>query len=124
MFDSISAEPIHTPVYTPPFRITVRGEEGRVRIVLSGELDLHTAPELELAVADAYRGERSELELDLRDVRFIDSTGIRALLVSADEAEARGVSLQIVPSTSPHVTSVFELTCMLEALPWSDRSLD
>ncbi len=45
---------------------------------VTGELDMATAPELEEAVERAQGG--SAIIIDLRDLTFIDSSGIRTLL--------------------------------------------
>jgi anti-anti-sigma factor len=45
---------------------------------MAGELDMSTAPALEAAVERAQGG--SAILIDLRELTFIDSTGIRALL--------------------------------------------
>jgi anti-anti-sigma factor len=71
------------------FDLTVAREAGATRLVLRGELDLATAPQLEHALAAAGDG----VLLDLRGLTFMDSTGVRVLL----EAAERGGGLRIVP---------------------------
>jgi anti-anti-sigma factor len=59
--------------------------------------------EIDIANAEAFTGEaRSVLEgadgqviLDLRDCTFIDSSGIRALVLLANEQQARGQTLKV-----------------------------
>jgi len=78
----------------------VRGERdsGRVRIHASGEVDLATAPRLEQCVREHVRGETGTVELDMRQVGFIDSTGVRLLLTLEAEGQRDGWTLAILPS--------------------------
>src|SRR5262245_11717202 len=59
--------------------------ESRGVFYLSGELDLGSAEEFRLAVGSGLEG-RGELVLDLADLTFIDSMGVRALAVLARRA--------------------------------------
>ncbi len=47
-------------------------------LVVSGELDAQTAPDLAAAIAKAT--DRDHLAIDLGEVTFIDSSGLRVLL--------------------------------------------
>jgi anti-anti-sigma factor len=86
----------------PPFE--VQTEPGRV--VVSGELDLETVPVLREAIDGA-----GELTLDLRDVCFIDSTGLSLLLEVCDGRE--GMSIL----ASEPVTRLAELCGLQDRLP-------
>ena len=55
-------------------------QSGPGRVVVAGEIDLRTSPELREALADASTVEGSELVIDLTGVTFIDSSGISELL--------------------------------------------
>jgi anti-anti-sigma factor len=84
-----------------------------VRLALSGELDLASAPALEGRLAQ-LRGERQSVHLDLAKLEFIDSTGIRLLIDALNDARQDGWNLEIGPELSPPVSRVFELV-------WMDR---
>lgn len=56
-------------------------------VAVSGELDISTARELEARVADVANGE--PLVIDLSDLEFVDSTGLRTLVLAA-KASAKG----------------------------------
>ncbi len=63
-----------------PFDIEVRSSDQEATLSLSGELDLAEAPKLldafdELFAAGIYR-----LTVDCKELTFLDSTGIRALV--------------------------------------------
>lgn len=65
---------------TPPlFSIRTYSQAGWTIGSLSGELDIATAPELSNALT-AYQGSKAPIALDLSELTFIDSSGLRALL--------------------------------------------
>src|SRR5260370_6154576 len=49
-------------------------------LYVTGELDVSTAPGLEHAVARTLDGQGGEFHLDVRRMRFMDSTGAQALV--------------------------------------------
>ena len=49
-------------------------------VSLFGELDLASARDLQLAVATAVRAGCRDVSLDLAEVRFMDMSGVRALV--------------------------------------------
>jgi anti-sigma B factor antagonist len=89
-------------------------------ISLRGELDLANAATAETALQPALETTGAKVIVDMRELEFIDSTGI-ALLVAAlagnsgDEARVR-----FVPSSFPSVTRVLELTGLAERLPLAE----
>jgi len=88
-------------------------EDGTRVVSLSGELDLSNAETAEVTVREA-REAGIPLIVDMRELEFIDSTGI-ALLVGIIGGE--GVEVRFVPSESPSVTRVMELTGLAGRLP-------
>jgi anti-sigma B factor antagonist len=90
------------------FRVQERDEAG-VRVVsVAGELDIATAPEL-CARLDANRLTRPRMLVDLTDVDFCDSTGLRALLGAASEVRAHGGRFAIVCAPSGGVARLLEV---------------
>ena len=85
-------------------------EESGVRVIeVAGELDIATAPRL-CARLDANRaGRRPRLLVDLTDVDFCDSTGLRALLGAASEVRAHGGRFAIVCPPSGDVARLLEI---------------
>jgi anti-anti-sigma factor len=86
---------------------------------LRGELDIATVPRLVAAVASALRSSPGELTIDLRDLSFLDSSGLRELIVLADRARAEGWRLGLV-RPGPPTLSVFQITRAEENLPFVD----
>jgi anti-sigma B factor antagonist len=83
--------------------------DGPRLVKVHGEVDLATAPDLEATVRkvldDAPRG----VDLDLRDLTFIDSSGLRSLVAVSKDASARGVPLAL-RNVPRHAQRVLELT--------------
>ena len=83
------------------FSITTRRlPDGVVEIVPHGEIDVETAPELRGAIDAAFAAEDPDLiRVDLRDVAFVDSVGISALVGGYHAAKVRGVRLTVTEPT-------------------------
>jgi anti-sigma B factor antagonist len=101
----------------PAFELqqVVRGT--RHALVLTGELDLASAPMLGTAVAHIRMDRSTQLVLDLRKLSFIDSTGIRAVLVTRELCAERGCEFSLIPGP-PRVRRVFEVCGLLDRLPF------
>lgn len=98
-------------------RAEVRG--GRRTIALAGELDLANAATAKRELRDALDADPSPLVIDMGELEFIDSTGI-ALLVSLLGEPADAGRISFLPSSSPAVQRVLELTGVLERLPLAE----
>ena len=82
-----------------------------------GELDISQAETFEVELREAFVGESTVL-LDLSEVEFIDSTGLRALILLSDEASTVGGKLKIRRSLSPVVDRMLQVTGLADRLPW------
>ncbi len=89
-------------------------------LVLRGELDIATVPRLEEAVDRALARSPAELTVDLRELSFLDSSGLRQFILLADRAEAQGWRLALV-RPRPAVLSIFKITRAEENLPFVDE---
>jgi anti-sigma B factor antagonist len=87
--------------------VETRADPRRTVVAVAGEIDLGTVDRIERVVADAL-AETGEVSLDLREVTFIDSTGLRLLLELDDLALAGGRALTMTPSAT--VTQLLRLT--------------
>jgi len=85
--------------------------DGQAVVLLSGDLDFDSDTELREAIDPLLQGDRvpAEILLDLSEVQFIDSGGIRALIVSHGEAKTRGVRLR-VQNPQPTPARVLQIT--------------
>jgi anti-sigma B factor antagonist len=82
-------------------------------ISVTGELDLYTAPTLCLQI-DEREG---PIVLDLSEMAFCDSTGLRALAGAAAEARVARTRLVIVPPQKSGAARAFEIAGAIEFLP-------
>jgi len=86
-----------------------------VRLVLAGDLDLATAGEAELAILTAEETQPPVLILDLSELDFMDSTGLRVIVSAA--SRARDDERRLVLVKGPEVVQrVFEITRLAERL--------
>jgi anti-anti-sigma factor len=80
----------------------------KVRLVLSGELDLAVAEML----GDRLRQLREagcEVRLDLGELDFIDSSGLRELIIALTESRSDGWRLDIDPQVSAAVRRTVDI---------------
>ena len=81
----------------PVFRILTSESGSRVEIAIHGELDLATAPQLDDEFARVGALEGTELVVvDLRELAFLDSTGLEAIMKFEARSRAKGVEFAIV----------------------------
>jgi len=104
--------------------LTLRVErQGDVRCIrLAGELDLANAGALDRELNEALADGQCQILVDLRELTFIDSTGL-ALFVAALGEDGDGKRLRFVPSPAPAVTRVLQVTGLDGRLPLAEGSL-
>ena len=87
-------------------------------IELLGELDIAGAPSLEEELLSIEASDAAAIICDLRGLEFIDSTGIRLLVMASDRCSASG-RLTILRGPK-QVHRVFEITDLVTRLPFAD----
>src|SRR5438132_11162580 len=96
------------------FQTTVTGEVAV--IALTGELDVAGAGLLEHELRRVSADhEGVGLVIDLRDLIFMDSTGLRLIVLADERARAEGRAFSLVRG-QPDVHRVFEITRMTDRL--------
>lgn len=88
-------------------------ENEKVTIVLGGRLDTATAPELEKEI-DACSGTVKDLVLDLKDLEYTSSAGLRVFLKAQKMMNAQG-SMKLL-NVNDEVMEVFDITGFLDIL--------
>lgn len=78
-------------------------------IVLSGEIDVYTAPKLREKLISLIEGGMYRLILDLEGVEFLDSAGLGVLIGGLKRVRAHGGSIDIV-CTESRILRIFEIT--------------
>ncbi len=87
-------------------------------IALLGELDIAGAPALEEELLRVEATDVTEVVVDLSSLEFIDSTGIRLVVMAADRCSAGG-RLKLLRGPK-QVHRVFEITDLAKRLPFAD----
>lgn len=77
--------------------------------VQEARLDAHNSPELKIAILQQFDTDKTNLIIDLNEVRFIDSSGLGVLVSGFKNASARNGNLKLC-GLQPQVKSMFELT--------------
>jgi len=103
-----------------PLEIRSERHEDSGRLTIAGELDIATAPQVEQAVGAMLEEGVSELVIGLRDLTFIDSSGLRLLIALNNRATAESWKLSLV-RPSDRTLSVFQITGADENLPFVEE---
>ena len=94
------------------FSVTPHDLQGdRRTVAVAGDLDVHTALRLEMALDAAVDEGARHLEIDLAETAFMDSTGLAALAAAHRRVQQRGGSLRLT-NVSRAVMRVLEVTAM------------
>jgi anti-anti-sigma factor len=94
-------------------QVDAKGKDDRVVLRLNGELDLASSAILEHALEDAEIAAAPLLVLDLDELKFVDSTGLRVILLAQEKSRARGQEFAITPG-SPQVQRLLSITSVAE----------
>ena len=86
---------------------------------VSGEIDIATAPRLEAVIDEVVDLRPSSVLVELDDVSFLDSSGIRTLVVAKRRLAEIDASF-VIDGMSETVKHVLEIAGMLDALATPD----
>ena len=89
------------------FEVTTKSTGESTVLSVRGEVDLETSPQLWNEMESALERSRS-LKVELKDVSYIDSSGIATLIKGLKHANQSEVSFVIL-DPSPRVVAVMEL---------------
>jgi anti-sigma B factor antagonist len=85
-------------------------------VVVSGEIDMATAPMLGRELTAAIEAGDGAVVLDLVDVTFFDSSGLRVAIVAHRDLGDRGRRLAVVCTPEGHVRRTFTLAGLADVL--------
>ena len=83
-------------------------------VVPEGRIDTQTAPEFEQKLSEEL-GDATELQIDLGQVNYISSAGLRVLLAYTQEMDERGGTIKAI-NVNDIVRKIFDLTGFLDIL--------
>jgi anti-anti-sigma factor len=95
-------------------------------IKLSGRLDTVTAPALDAQLAPLLAEPRSKILVDLCDVTYISSAGLRSILQLVKHTAANGGRLGLF-SASPNIVEIIEISgfpSLLDLYPDRESALN
>jgi anti-anti-sigma factor len=99
-----------------PFAITtIRGDDGVTVVELTGDLDLPVAPDLERALASIDGA--GPVIVDLTELRFMDSSGLRTVLITAERFSRSGIRWSLVVAPGSAVSRLLSLSEVEDQLP-------
>src|SRR3954469_10818619 len=100
--------------FSAPPRFAVQPRPSRERAVVAprGDLDLATIDRVEAAVDDLVAAGWTSIVLDLRGLRFMDSTGLRSMVRQANRTD---VTVEFIDGAAP-VARLFDLTSVRQLL--------
>jgi anti-anti-sigma factor len=93
--------------------VSVDQENSVARVSLDGALNTDTAPAFEQRLQGVIDAGHELVVLDMKDLDYISSAGLRVIFKAAKQAKASGRSLAAA-NRKPHIDKVFEI---LKALP-------
>ncbi len=85
-------------------------------LVLAGEIDMHTAPQLRVEIFELIEERRQPLVVDLTEISFCDSTGVNIAAAARKHAARHGVTFAFV-GLNARVDRVFRMTGMDRLIP-------
>lgn len=106
-----------SPVNDPNPRLQITVDHSCV--VLVGELDAHTAPEL-VGRLDPLPGDSGDITVDLAGLDFMDSSGLRVIVEAHQRAESSQRRL-VVRRPSSTVVRLFEISGLSKHLAVSSE---
>ena len=89
--------------------LQVTQQRTSAKVTAVGEVDIHTCTKLETTLLGLVDAGVSTITLDLADVAFIDSSGLRALVVGHKALEEKGGAL-VVANPSSMAARLLEVT--------------
>ncbi|MCP3178004.1 MAG: STAS domain-containing protein [Desulfuromonadales bacterium] len=88
-------------------------------------LDAHNSSDLKAQMLNLFEEGKNDIVVDLGEVRFVDSSGLGALVSGFKNASARNGNLKL-SGLQPQVRSMFELTRLhrvFEIFPGTEEAL-
>lgn len=90
--------------------VQATADGGTVQIVLKGEIDMANAPFVEDEIAAAITNQMTTVSIDLEDVTYVDSAGLRILFSLVDRLPTLQIALELVAPPDSPARRVIELS--------------
>lgn len=94
--------------------ITKNMENGVLMLTLEGRLDTNTSPDLDKEIGTDLTADVQTLILDLKDLEYISSAGLRVLLAAQKKMNKQGN--MVVKNANDMIMDVFQVTGFIDIL--------
>ena len=94
------------------FKVVTEKTENVLTVKVRGHLDVVNASELE-AYIQPELGSVSQIVMDLEEVEYVSSAGLRVLLAAQQKMESKGGGMTLI-HVSPVIREIFEMTGFLD----------
>src|SRR5438093_13594942 len=91
-------------------RVGAQHADGEVVVTVSGEVDLDNASSVEMQVHKAISNDARTVVLDVGDVAYIDSVGMRVLFALAATLDSLGIGFSLRAPEGTAARRVIELS--------------
>lgn len=98
-------------------RVEAETEDGQVRIVVRGEVDLQNAGDVEAQLTEAISNQATMVSIDLADVAYLDSAGLRVLFHLVDRLATLQIAVELVTPLRSPSRRVIELSGLAALVP-------
>jgi anti-sigma B factor antagonist len=99
----------------PVFEVRHESHDGAAIVAARGEIDIVTSPELRAALLDE-RAQAPLVVLDLREVTFIDSSGLGVIVGQQKRAQEREERFAVAVGGSLAVQRILDLSGLVKVL--------
>ena len=106
----------------PLLDVLVTRDGGTATIVLAGELDTYTVPQLRSVIDELIAGACNDVTLDIGGVDFIDSTGLSTFVAVRKLLAARNGTLRLIRCTE-RVARLLEMCGLRERFVVDETSV-
>src|ERR1700691_5033123 len=103
------------------FEINQKATESTLILSIAGELDLSTVPTLTQNIDQHLGKDLTALTLDLRDLAFMDSSGLRLLIALHDRSRRAAWQLRLIRPAHEAALLVLHTTGADVALPFEPK---
>ena len=98
-------------------RVEAATEDGRVRIALSGEVDLDNAGDVEAELARAISNQATLVSINLAGVAYLDSVGLRVIFRLVERLDTLQIAVELVAPMGSPSRRVVELSGLAALVP-------
>ncbi|MEQ6376712.1 STAS domain-containing protein [Bacillaceae bacterium S4-13-56] len=95
--------------------VTVENKDQEMVLVLAGEIDAYTAPQLKEKLLPLTQEEGAVVKIDLTDIQYMDSTGLGVFISALKSTKEHNSSMKLV-NLQERVYRLFKITGLIEIM--------